>query len=300
MGTSSVTEGKPKTFTAGGTILPHRALKPTAAGWVHCGAGEGNLCRGFSGDEGSLQGEITVWLRNAGCSILIETSSDGIIYAPMYCAAAGVVTDVPNGEAVVELLEAASGTGSIKEGLVLPSGNSAAQAAALGALPLLTNAITAAELAAEPRLVLGMEVRSGTGGLYKLVLNDNVNGAAIGAPLGTRTAGTVSYDMSDDLGASSALACQGAAASTFASTDVVGWMLVEGDLEQEGISLATDTNVAANTGLFWGADGLFHGLAITGTPADHKFVGQAAKADAAALLVAGYINGRGAGFNQAA
>jgi hypothetical protein len=232
--------------------------------------------------------------------VLLETSSDGVINAPVYCAAAGVVTDVPAGEAVAELVEAASGSGSIKEALMLPSGNDAGSDAALSALAIGGDAITAAALAAEPRLVLGMEVKSPSGGTYKLVLNDNVNGAALGTPLGTRSAGTLGYDMSDDLGASSALACQGAAASVFSSTNVVGWMLVEGDLEEEGLPLVTDGNVAANTALFWGADGVFHGLAITGTPADMKYVGQAAKADASTSLVAGYFNARGAGFNFAA
>ena len=280
-----------KTFdeVSGQTVVEYTLVKQVGEDVQPAGAGEGSLVVGAS-QEPTDNADTDTWaiaMTNKPGTVLVTVAAAVSAGDKLYCAAAGKATPVINGNAVLVALEDGSGDGSVIECRWANAGE--VNGTAFDLLPLKSTGITAAELAAATGLTAGMYARSSTGGLYQLVLNDNVNGAAIGTPLGIRTAGTLTYDCSDDLAASSALGLRGVAASTFASTDVYGWMLVEGDLEAEGITLVTDGNVAALDMLFWGADGVFHGLAIGGTAADHKFIGQATKADATTVLTAGEI-----------
>lgn len=284
----------------GETVSPYRVVKQSGGKIMHAGAGEGSLAFGAT-QEPTTSADPDQWavaMMNKPGTFLVEVAAAVLVDQMLYLAASGKLTPVPNGRPVYRALEAGSGDGSIIEVRALLAGE--AEDDPFQYLPLLGNGITAAELAAATGLTAGMYARTSTGGLYQLVLCDNVNGAPIGSPLGIRTAGTLGYDMSDDLAASSEHQARGIAANVFASTDVYGWMLVEGDLEAEGMHIDTDGNVTAGDFLFWGADNLCHGLAAGDTPADHTFIGRAHKDDSGAVLSVGTVSALCGAINIAA
>ena len=288
---------------AAATVLAFRAVKLSAAARtiVHAGAGEGHLVIGFTAESAvqATPDKWTVGLTNKPGTFVATVAAAAAVNQLLYCAAAGKLTPVPAGPPIARALEAASGDGAEIEVKVV-SAAEADESTPFAILPTLGAAITAAALAAATGLTAGMFARSRTGGIYRLVLSDNVNGAPVGCPLGIRTAGTLSYDMSDDLAASTAAKVAGVAANVFSATNVYGWMLVQGDLEQEGMHIDTDGSVAAGNLLYWGADQLAHGILMSGTPADLVFFGRAHKDDVGAVLSKGSVGAFCGGGNMAA
>lgn len=298
-GTRSDSGWKSYEEVAAQTVSPYRAVKEVGGKIQHAGAGEGNLVAGFAQEP---TGEADKWaiklLKNSAGTFLAEVAAAVAVDQVLYLAASGKLTPVRNGAPIVRAMEAGTGDGSIIEVRALSQAE--ADAAPFEILPLLGNGITAAELAAATGLTLGMYARSKTGGLYQLIKNDNVNGAPIGSPLGIRTAGTTGSDLSDDLLASAATQVRGISANVLAGTDIHGWMLVEGDLEAEGMHIDTDGNVTAGDFLYWGADNLAHGAAAGDAPADITFFGRAHKDDSGSVLSVGTVSALCGGINQAA
>lgn len=283
-------------IASGQTVSPYRAIKGgTTNGVQHAGAGEGSSCIGFYQEDTDATDptNIAVKLRNAPGTVLAEVSVAVSEGDPLYCAAAGKLTNVASGEMVAKAQEDGSGSGSIIE--VLPAGFPGDTDAPFNVLPLSGDAITAAEFAASG-LTLGMVAKDDYGNEYKLVKSDNVNGPdTLGYPMGVRAAGNSENDISDDLAASTEHLIRGLSANLFSGTDVYGWMMVRGSLETAlngaGMTVVTDGNVAQGDALYWATDGKLYGVVPTATMADHTFCGSAASADSGTNLTKGQFNG---------
>jgi hypothetical protein len=292
---------------SGETVTKYRFVKGNFTDGVqYPELGEGDEVVGITQEDDSVisAGQITVFLLGYGGTFLLEVGeacSAGDFLYPNADGKGLSSTGIGRPAAVAQ--EAASGDGSIIEVRGLSASEVANAPDGFGGL--LNAAATTAALATALGLTVGDTAKDRHGNIYRLVLNDNVNGAAIGTPLGIRDAGSSWNDCTDDTAAaSSALFVAGAAASTFSSTNVVGWMLVQGNLETAldgaGMTLKTDGNVEQGEWLFWSADGDFGSEHGGDTPADRGFCGRAGEDDSSDDLTKGYIDALSGAFNSAA
>jgi hypothetical protein len=278
------------------TVLAYRAVTLVGGKIQHAIAGEGSKVAGWT-QEPTTSADPDLWavkLRTNGAGTVTATVSVAVAVDDLlYCAAAGKLTNVANGDAVAVALEAGSADGAEIE--VLPIGTLSTTPFPFNVLPLSGDAITAAEFAASG-LTLGMIAQDSLGNRYRLILSDNVNGPdALGYPMGIRTAGVSEFDLSDDLAASTEHQIRGLSANLFSGTDVYGWVLIEGSLQTAlngaGMTVTTDGNVAQGDSLYWGADGKLYGIVPTATMTDHTFCGASARADSGTNLTAAQFNG---------
>lgn len=288
---------------SGATVEAYRAVKGNFTDGVqHAGQGEGNQVIGITQEDDSViqEGEITAFLLGYGGTFLVEVGEAVSKGDKLYVGASGKFYKDGIGKPVVEVQEDGSGDGSILEARSL----SATEKAGDGFGGMLNAAAKTEAEATALGLTVGDFAEDDYGNLYQLVKSDNVNGAAIGTPLGVRSAGSSWDDCTDDLAAGSALDCRGAAASTFSSTNVVGWVMVRGNLQTalngSGMTLKTDGNVANGESLYWAADGDFGSENAGDTPADRRWVGVAGEDDSSDDLTKGYIDALSGANNMAA
>lgn len=292
---------------SGQTVAKYRAVKGNFTdGIQHAGQGEGSQVIGFTQEDDEVISEDrwTTYLLGYGGTFLVEVEESCSAGDRLYAGASGKLAASSGiGRPVAVAQEAASGDGSIIEVRALTPNELAKMGDGFGGL--LNAAATTAAAATALGLSEGDTAEDDNGNIYRFVTNDNVNGAAIGTPLGVRDAGSSWSDVTDDIGAaSSALFVAGAAASTFSSTNVAGWMLVQGDLETalngSGMTLKTDSNVEQGEWLYWSADGDFGSEHGGDTPADRGYCGRAGEDDSSDDLTKGYIDALSGAFNAAA